>query len=128
MRTTVQGGNTMNTLDRIERKYLKDKVADFGVGDTVRVLVRVVEGDKEREQAFQGVVIQRRGGGIRQTFTVRKISSGIGVERVFPLHSPNVKDIKLVRKGKVRRAKLFYLRNLVGKAARIAEKRTPTGK
>jgi large subunit ribosomal protein L19 len=118
----------MNTLDRIERKYLKDTVAEFGVGDTVRVLVRVVEGDKEREQAFQGVVIQRRGGGLRETFTVRKISSGIGVERVFPLHSPNIKDIKVVRKGKVRRAKLFYLRDLVGKAARIAEKRTPRTK
>lgn len=118
----------MNTLDRVEKKYLKEAVTDFSVGDTIRVLVRVVEGDKEREQAFQGVVIQRRGGGLRKTFTVRKISSGIGVERVFPLHSPNIKDIKVMRKGKVRRAKLFYLRDLVGKAARIAEKRTPSEK
>lgn len=116
----------MNTLDRVEQKYLKDKVSDFNVGDTVRVRVRVVEGDKEREQAFQGVVIQRRGGGVRETFTVRKISSGIGVERVFPLHSPNVKDVKVMRKGKVRRTKLYYLRDLVGKAARIPEKKTRT--
>lgn len=115
----------MNTLDGVERKYLKDETQDFNIGDTVRVLVRVVEGNKEREQAFQGVVIQRRGGGVRETFTVRKISSGIGVERIFPLHSPNVKDIKVMRKGKVRRAKLYYLRNLVGKAARIPEKKTP---
>ncbi len=118
----------MNTLDRVERKYMKDNLTDFNVGDTIRVLVRVVEGDKEREQAFQGIVIQRRGGGLRRTFTVRKISSGIGVERVFPLHSPNIKDIKVMRRGKVRRAKLFYLRDLVGKAARIQEKRTPTQK
>ena len=118
----------MDKLKLVEATQLKTGLPDFSPGDTINVHVRVVEGDKEREQAFQGVVIQRRGGGLRQTFTVRKISSGIGVERVFPLHSPNIKDIKLVRKGKVRRAKLFYLRNLVGKAARIAEKRTPAGK
>lgn len=114
----------MNTIEKLERKQLKDEQYDFAVGDTVKVLVRVVEGDKEREQAFQGVVLQRRGGGARETFTVRKISSGIGVERVFPLHSPNIKSIKVMRKGKVRRAKLYYLRNLVGKAARITEKKT----
>ncbi|MFQ5510955.1 MAG: 50S ribosomal protein L19 [Candidatus Krumholzibacteriia bacterium] len=118
----------MNRLDKIEKKMLKEEGHDFGVGDTVRVLVRVVEGDKEREQAFQGVVLQRRGGGARETFTVRKISSGIGVERIFPLHSPNIKSIKVMRRGKVRRAKLYYLRDLVGKAARITEKRTPRGK
>lgn len=118
----------MNTLEKIERKAIKDGGHDFGVGDTVRVLVRVSEGDKEREQAFQGVVLQRRGGGARETFTVRKISSGIGVERIFPLHSPNIKSIKVMRRGKVRRAKLYYLRNLVGKAARITEKKTPRGK
>ena len=87
--------------------------------------MRVVEGEKEREQAFQGVVMQRRGGGSRETFTVRKISSGVGVERIFPLHSPNVKSIKVMRRGKVRRAKLYYLRDRIGKAARIAEKKTP---
>ncbi len=115
----------MNTIEKIERKSLKEGEFDFGVGDTVRVIVRIVEGEKQREQAFQGVVLQRRGGGVRETFTVRKISSGIGVERVFPLHSPNIKSIKVIRRGKVRRAKLYYLRNLVGKAARIAEKKTP---
>lgn len=118
----------MNTIEKIERKAIKEGGYDFSVGDTVRVLVRVLEGDKEREQAFQGVVLQRRGGGARETFTVRKISSGIGVERIFPLHSPNVKSIKVMRRGKVRRAKLYYLRNLVGKAARITEKKTPRGK
>ena len=115
----------MNIIDQVERKQLKQEVFDFAVGDTVRVLVRVVEGDKEREQAFQGVVLQRRGGGARETFTVRKISSGIGVERIFPLHSPNIKSIAVIKKGKVRRAKLYYLRKLVGKAARIQEKKAP---
>lgn len=117
----------MNTIEKIERKALKEGEYNFGPGDTVRVLVRVVEGSKEREQAFQGVVLQRRGAGSRETFTVRKISSGIGVERVFPLHSPNVKDITVIRRGKVRRARLYYLRNLIGKAARITEKKTPRG-
>jgi large subunit ribosomal protein L19 len=115
----------MNTIQKIERKNLRNTEYDFSVGDTVHVLVRIVEGDKEREQAFQGVVLQRRGGELRETFTVRKISSGIGVERVFPLHSPNIKSIKVIRRGKVRRAKLYYLRDLVGKAARIVEKKTP---
>ena len=114
----------MNTIDRIERTFLKEDVTEFGIGDTVRVLVRVVEGGKERHQAFQGVVIKRRCSGARETFTVRKISSGIGVERVFPLHSPNVKEITVTRRGKIRRAKLYYLRDLVGKAARIPEKKT----
>lgn len=114
----------MNSLDKIERKLMKTEVPVFRIGDTVRVVVRVVEGEKEREQAFQGVVLQRRGSGVRETFTVRKISSGIGVERIFPLHSPNIKSIKVVRSGKVRRAKLYYLRDLVGKAARIREKKT----
>jgi large subunit ribosomal protein L19 len=118
----------MNVIQKIENKQLKDETFDFAIGDTVRVLVRVVEGGKERQQAFQGVVLQRRGGGARETFTVRKISSGIGVERVFPLHSPNVKEIKVIRRGKVRRAKLYYLRNLVGKAARIQEKKAPQKK
>ena len=115
----------MDVIDKIEKKQTKENRYDFEVGDTVRVSVRVVEGNKEREQAFQGVVIKRRGGGAGQTFTVRKISSGIGVERVFPMQSPNVKSVKVIKRGKVRRAKLYYLRNLVGKAARIAEKRQP---
>ena len=114
----------MNVIQRIEKKQLKNEAFDFVVGDTVRVLVRIVEGGKERQQAFQGVVLQRRGSGASETFTVRKISSGIGVERVFPLHSPNVKEVKVLRQGRVRRAKLYYLRNLVGKAARIREKKT----
>jgi large subunit ribosomal protein L19 len=114
----------MNNLEKIEKKMLDDRAYDFEIGDTVRVMVRVVEGTKEREQAFQGVVIKRRGSGAGGSFTVRKVSSGIGVERVFPIHSPNLKSVTVMRRGKVRRAKLYYLRNLVGKAARIAEKRT----
>ena len=114
----------MNTLDKVERLQLKDEKFDFAIGDTIRVVVRVVEGDKEREQAFQGVVLQRRGGGIRETFTVRKVSSGVGVERIFPLHSPNVREIKVIKRGKVRRAKLYYLRDRIGKATRIKERRT----
>ena len=114
----------MNTIDRYQEKALTPTKHDFNVGDTVRIMVRVVEGSKEREQAFQGVVIKQKGAGAGCTFTVRKISSGIGVERVFPVHSPNIKSIKVVRRGKVRRAKLYYLRDRVGKAARIKEKRS----
>ena len=114
----------MNIIDRIERKVLGERKFDFNVGDTVRIMVRVVEGNKEREQAFQGVVIKHRGSGAGESFTVRKVSSGIGVERVFPVHSPNIKSVKVVRRGKVRRSKLYYLRDRVGKAARIKEKRT----
>jgi large subunit ribosomal protein L19 len=110
-------------LQEIEKEQLRDNVPDFAPGDTVRVLYRVREGDKERIQAFEGVCIGRRGGGVNETFTVRKISSGIGVERVFPLHVPTIKDIEVVRRGRVRRAKLYYLRELRGKAARIREKR-----
>lgn len=113
----------MNTIRRIEEKTTSKKDYDFQVGDTVKIMVRVVEGQKQREQAFQGVVIKQKGGGATGTFTVRKISSGVGVERVFPLHSPNITSIKVVRRGKVRRAKLYYLRDRVGKAARIKEKR-----
>jgi large subunit ribosomal protein L19 len=112
----------MNRLDSVESQYARDSVPEFRAGDTVRVHVRVVEGDKERIQVFQGVVIARRGGGTRETFTVRKISGGIGVERIFPLHSPIVDKIEVVRRGKVRRAKLYYLRDLRGKAARIEER------
>lgn len=110
-------------LMKVERPYLKDDIPEFRAGDTVRVHVRVVEGNKERIQVFQGVVIARRGGGTRETFTVRKISGGIGVERVFPLHSPSIDKIENIRHGKVRRAKLYYLRGLRGKAARIEERR-----
>ncbi|MFA4947744.1 MAG: 50S ribosomal protein L19 [Candidatus Krumholzibacteriia bacterium] len=112
----------MDILNQIAAKRMKESTSEFAVGDTVRVDIRVVEGERERVQAFQGTVMQRRGSGLSETFTVRKISSGVGVERIFPLHSPNVSAIRVLRKGKVRRAKLFYLRELKGKAARIAER------
>ncbi len=113
----------MEGIKQIESKYLNENLPDFAPGDTVKVHIRIKEGDKERIQIFQGAVLQRKGGGIAESFTVRKISSGIGVEKVFPLHSPNIAKIEVLRKGKVRRAKLFYLRNLTGKSARIREKR-----
>lgn len=103
---------------------LRTDVPEFSPGDTVRVNYRIREGSKERIQAFEGICIGRRGGGIDETFTVRKISSGIGVERVFPLHAPTVEGVEVIRRGRVRRAKLYYLRNLRGKAARIREKRS----
>lgn len=114
----------MDLLQEIEKEQLRDDVPEFDPGDTVRVLYRVREGEKERVQAFEGVCLARRGAGTGATFTVRKISSGIGVERVFPLHAPTVKGVEVVRRGRVRRAKLYYLRGLRGKAARIQEKRT----
>jgi len=117
----------MNQLQQVESLYIHKEQPDFRAGDTVRVHVRVVEGDKERIQVFQGVVIGRRGGGTRETFTVRKISGGIGVERIFPLHSPSLSRIEVIRRGKVRRAKLYYLRALRGKAARIEERRDEQG-
>jgi large subunit ribosomal protein L19 len=117
----------MNQLQQVESLYIHKEQPEFRAGDTVRVHVRVVEGDKERIQVFQGVVIGRRGGGTRETFTVRKISGGIGVERIFPLHSPSLNRIEVVRRGKVRRAKLYYLRALRGKAARIEERRDEQG-
>jgi large subunit ribosomal protein L19 len=117
----------MNQLQQVESVYIHKEQPDFRAGDTVRVHVRVVEGDKERIQVFQGVVIGRRGGGTRETFTVRKISGGIGVERIFPLHSPSLSRIEVVRRGKVRRAKLYYLRGLRGKKARIVEATSNTG-
>ncbi len=113
----------MNTVDQIESAYLRDDVPDFAPGDTVRVNVRVVEGGRERVQIFEGVVIARNGGGARASFTVRKLSFGVGVERIFPLHAPIIHSIEVVRRGDVRRAKLYYLRDRVGKAARIKEKR-----
>jgi len=113
----------MKRLAAIEREGLRTDIPAFGPGDTVRVQVRVREGEKERLQAFEGVCIARRGGGIGETFTLRKVSSGVGVERIFPLHSPSLSDIDVVRRGRVRRAKLYYLRKLAGKAARIRERR-----
>ncbi|NLY29735.1 MAG: 50S ribosomal protein L19 [Firmicutes bacterium] len=114
----------MDILQAIEREQIKTDIPDFRPGDTVRVHVKVVEGERERVQVFEGVVIARSGGGIRETFTVRKVSQGIGVERIFPLHSPRVEKIEVIRRGRVRRAKLYYLRQRVGKAARIKERRT----
>ena len=109
----------MNPMELVEREQLRTDLPDFRVGDTIRVHVKIVEGEKERIQPFEGVVIRKKKGGIRSSFTVRKISYGIGVERVFPLHSPRVNRIDVMSRGKVRRAKLFYLRGLRGKAARI---------
>ncbi|KXB57888.1 50S ribosomal protein L19 [Gemelliphila asaccharolytica] len=110
-------------IESITKAQLKTNIPEFRAGDTVRVHVRIVEGDRERIQQFEGLVVKRRGGGISATYTVRKISNGVGVERTFPVHTPKVDKIEVVRKGKVRRAKLYYLRNLSGKAARIKELR-----
>lgn len=108
-------------IEEITKEQLKTDIPAFRAGDTVRVHVKVVEGTRERIQVFEGVVIKRRGGGISETFTVRKISYGVGVERAFPLHTPRIAKLEVIRRGKVRRAKLYYLRNLRGKAARIKE-------
>ncbi len=113
----------MTEVRELEREYLRGDLPDFRPGDTVKVHVRVAEGEKERIQVFQGVVIARRGGGTRETFTVRKVSGGVGVERIFPLHSPSISRIEVARRGRVRRAKLYYLRELRGKAAHISELR-----
>ena len=117
----------MSVLERFETRFKTDRAMDFSPGDTVKVPVRVVEGEKERSQIFHGVVTNVRGSGMRSSFTVRKVSGGIGVERTFPLHSPSVAKIELDRKGKVRRAKLFYLRGRKGKAAKVAEREKITG-
>ena len=113
----------MNKLQEVEKEYLRSDMPEFRAGDTVKVHVKVREGDKERIQVFQGVVIARRGAGTNESFTVRKMSGGIGVERVFPIHSPIIDKIEVLRRGRVRRAKLYYLRGLRGKAARIEERR-----
>lgn len=113
----------MNILDKVDAAYLRDDIPEFRAGDTVEVDVKIVEGKTERVQVFKGVVIRRQGCGVRETFTVRKVSFGIAVERTFPVHSPNIDEIRVVFKGDVRRAKLYYLRNLRGKAARIKERR-----
>jgi len=113
----------MNKTDLVEQPYLRSDIPEFRPGDTVKVHVRVVEGTRERVQVFQGVVIRRQNGGLRETFTVRKISFGVGVERTFPVHSPSIAKLELVSRGRVRRAKLYYLRDLRGKKARIKERR-----
>jgi large subunit ribosomal protein L19 len=113
----------MNRTDLVDRAHLRDDIPDFGPGDTLKVHVRVVEGSRERVQVFQGAVIRRQGSGARETFTVRKVSFGVGVERTFPVHSPILSKIEIVTRGDVRRAKLYYLRDRVGKAAKIKEKR-----
>jgi large subunit ribosomal protein L19 len=118
----------MNKTDLIEQSYLRNDIPEFRPGDTVRVHVRVVEGSRERVQVFQGVVIGRQHGGLRETFTVRKISFGVGVERTFPLHSPSIAKLEVVSRGQVRRAKLYYLRELRGKKARIRERRIDDAK
>jgi large subunit ribosomal protein L19 len=113
----------MDKIALVERGQLKQDLPEFGPGDTVRVHFKVVEGGRERVQAFEGVVVARRGGGMRETVTVRRISHGVGVERIFPLHSPRLERIEVVRRGRVRRAKLYYLREKVGKGTRIKERR-----
>ena len=113
----------MTTLDALDAASLRDDIPDFRPGDTVKVHVRVIEGNRSRIQVFQGVIIRRQGGGIRETFTVRKVSFGVGVERTFPVHTPVVEKIEVLTRGDVRRAKLYYLRELRGKAAKIKEKR-----
>ena len=114
----------MKATDLIDNESLRDDIPDFAPGDELKVHVRVVEGNKERVQIFQGNVIARQGGGLQETYTVRKLSYGVGVERTFPLHTPTVTKIEVVRRGDVRRAKLYYLRDRVGKAAKVREKRT----
>ncbi len=114
----------MQKLDAVDQPSLKEDIPNFRAGDTVRVNVIVTEGNRSRVQAFEGVVIARKGGGVRQTFTVRKLSFGVGVERTFPLHSPTIESIEVIQRGDVRRAKLYYLRDRHGKGARIREKQT----
>jgi large subunit ribosomal protein L19 len=113
----------MDIIQEATRSQVREDLPDFAPGDTLRVNVRVREGDKERLQAFEGVCIARKGGGVSETFTVRKVSSGVGVERIFPIHSPSVDSVVITRRGRVRRAKLYYLRNRRGKSARIKEPR-----
>ena len=114
----------MNIIDTIEKEQLKSDVPEFGTGDTVRVDVKVKEGDRERIQAFKGIVIKKQGGGVSETFTVRRIAYGVGMERTFPLHSPKIANIEVLKRGKVRRSRLYYLKNREGKAAsRIKERK-----
>ena len=113
----------MTIIDQIEKEHLRNDVPSFNIGDTVRVMVKVKEGEKERIQAYEGVVIAKKGSSVRETFTVRRVSFGIGVERTFLLHSPRIEKVIVVRKGKVRRAKIYYIRDLSGKAAKVKEVR-----
>jgi len=115
-------GRPMDVIDTIDKEQMRTDIPDFRPGDSVRVHLKVIEGERERIQVFEGIVIRRRGGGLRETFTVRKVSQGIGVERTFPVHSPRIERIEIVRRGRVRRARLYYLRDRVGKASRIEEK------
>src|SRR5512135_503716 len=126
MRALLTRRSEMQQLAEVAREGLRSDMPAFGPGDTLRVMVRVREGDKERLQAFEGICVGRRGGGVSENFTVRKVSASVGVERIFPLHSPVIASIEVVRRGRVRHAKLYYLRALSGKAARIKEKREPT--
>ena len=112
----------MNVIDSITKEYKKNDIPEFNVGDTVRVHVKIKEGDRERIQVFEGTVIAKKHGGVAETFTVRRVSHGCGVERVFPLHSPSVDKVEVIRQGRVRRAKLYYLRDRVGKAAKVKSK------
>ena len=112
----------MDALKLMAADSMKETVPSFSIGDTIRVEVKIREGDRERLQAFEGTVIAKRGSGVAETFTVRRVSYGVGVERVFPLHSPNVDSVKVIRRGKVRRSKLYYLRDRVGKAAKVKER------
>ena len=112
----------MNVLDTIVKDYMKSDVPEFKVGDTVKVHIKIKEGNRERIQIFEGTIISKKHGGVSETFTVRKVAYGVGVERTFPVHSPNVEKVEVVRVGKVRRAKLYYLRDRVGKAAKVKEK------
>lgn len=111
----------MTIIDQIEKEQLRSDITPFNIGDTVRVMVKVKEGDKERIQAYEGVVIAKKGSSVRETFTVRRVSFGIGVERTFPIHSPRIDKVIVVRKGKVKRAKIYYIRKLSGKAAKVKE-------
>ncbi len=123
MNAKFEEENILNLIEMLEKEQLRSDIPEFWPGDTVKVHAKIIEGNRERIQVFDGVVIGRQGTGVRETFTVRKISYGVGVERVFPVHSPRIEKIVVVRRGKVRRAKLYYLRGLKGKAARIKEKR-----
>src|ERR1700709_2689862 len=125
---TRERSSDMNTLDDLDGASLRSDVPDFRPGDTLKVHVRVIEGTRSRIQVFQGVVIRRQGGGVRETFTVRKVSFGVGVERTFPVHTPVIDKIEIMTRGDVRRAKLYYLRDLRGKAAKIKGKRQPVSR